>query len=634
MILSALLVLILPTNHRSGPGGDAGQIRLSPSMLINESGFGDPGPLVDEQDADKEHPPTNPYFPGWTAWEYPISVVIDLGGRCRIDHISLYNPGGDNRFQFATGTPAAWRTRDVNLTGYKSWTDFSVDGDTRWLRVTLLKPTSLPELQVYGTRLEPELAPPKPKRRRALPTMDEFVGVNAFIDDPIDKIAPPSGIVREYHPIGWDFEGSDGLRRFQPSGAAGGNLWFFDDYYAKLKAAGATVCPVVWEAPERFFHTKSREAKPISPDANSEDPASYRFHAEHLFQYAARYGHRKVADSLLSLAPGQPRVSGLGTLSYIENWNEPDKAWEGRESRFNPYDLAALSSADYDGDQGRMGKTVGVKNADPSMHLVLGGLTALDLPFLKAIKLWSDTHRNGSFPADAINLHHYSSSSNEQWFKPNGKGISPEDDHLREKLLAIADWRDAAIPERELWVTEFGYDTDPRSPLHVPLIGSMNAEQVQGAWLVREFMALAAARVDRATMFMLRDTNTKGAGVFETCGVVTEKGKEDPKTGWYYMVTLRRRLKGYRFERVVTRESDPVWLYEFVRADGHRAVVAWCPTSEDKHVSGFRLPVTGPGATLVTLANKREDGNETSLVAKDSAVSFDVSETPEIVLLR
>ena len=39
--------------------------------------------------------------------------------------------------------------------------------------------------------------------------MDQFVGTNAFIDDPLDKLAVPVGFVREYHSWQWDTEAPD-----------------------------------------------------------------------------------------------------------------------------------------------------------------------------------------------------------------------------------------------------------------------------------------------------------------------------------------------------------------------------------------------------------------------------------------
>ncbi|RYG19513.1 hypothetical protein EON82_21370 [bacterium] len=618
MILPALAFLTL-----------ADRIRLTPDMVLNESAVGDAALLVDEQDADA---PTRPFFPTWTAWQYPVHVAIELGSECQVDKVSLYSETGGNPIDVSTGKPFAWKAKTVPFGGYQKWFEVPVGERTRWLRLTLTKPTSLPEIVVYGTRLQPVEKPKPVGKRRPLPTMDELIGTNAFIDDPIETIAPVGGIVREYHPWGWDVEGKDGLVRFQPSGAAGGNAWFFDDYYRKLKAAGCTVAPVVWQAPNPLFDYKSKEAKPIAPGSNSEDPLSYRKHAEHFFQYAARYGSRRVEDRLLSLAPGQPRVSGLGLLRYLENWNEPDKNWEGREGWFSPYDLAALSSADYDGHRGRLGRTAGIKNADPSMKLVLGGLAGLNLDLIRAIKLWADAHRGGDFPADVLNLHHYSSSAGEQGWKPDTKAFSPEEDNLRQKLQVFADWRDRNAPDREVWITEFGYDTNPGSPISAPPIGKMTAQEVQGAWLVRGILAAAAARMDRAAMFMLRDVDSKASGVFATCGLVTEKGKWERKPSWYYLAAMRKALKGMRFAAEIPSRNHDVRIYRFDAVKGKaKAYALWCPSREDKRVS-FQFSI-GPGAKRqISLANGHAVGVSRPLPA-NSMVTIEVGETPTFVIV-
>ena len=75
-------------------------------------------------------------------------------------------------------------------------------------------------------------------------------------------------------------------------------------------------------------------------------------------------------------------------LRYLENWNEPDKTWRERTGRFHPYELAAMCSADYDGHRGKLGKTYGVRNADPQMRLSIGGLAGLNLDYLRAMKFW------------------------------------------------------------------------------------------------------------------------------------------------------------------------------------------------------------------------------------------------------
>lgn len=632
-VLVALAVLVAAP--RLGRASER-KLILTPSMLINEVAVGDASLLVDEQGAagdpaaGKGGIPEKTFFPGWQKWPYPVRVAIDLGARHRVSRVFLFNPSGENEVTVSFGKPFAWTDRSVPLKGYRQWNEARLDAETRWLRLTLSRPTSIPEIVVYGEPLEtPRAVAPKPAAKpRAHPAMDQIIGANVFIDDPLDVIAPVCGFAREYHSWLWDVENPDQLRRFQPSAAAGGNAWFFDDYYRGLKQRGVTVAPCIQSSVPSLFGGQNREYKPVADGANPEDPASYALHSTHLFQFAARYGSRPVPDSALDLAPGQPRKSGLGLLRYIENWNEPDRTWNDRQGRFHPYELAAMCSADRDGHQARLGAGKGVRAADPSMKLVLGGLAGLDLEYLRAMKFWADYNRGGSFPADVINLHHYSSTGNEQGFKPNGHGISPEDDHLREKIEAIAAWRDQNVPDAELWLTEFGYDTNPASPLHAPALGSLTPEQVQAAWLVRSYLALAAAGVDRAAMFMLRDVKSSGGGVFETCGLVTEKGQWKPKPSYHAVSALRSRLAGYRFAAEMPSGRPDVRIYRFEKAGSAPIFAIWCPTSEDKRVARFKLPVEGTAATIYALT---DGASGKPAEVRNGAAFVDVGEMPVLV---
>ena len=113
-------------------------------------------------------------------------------------------------------------------------------------------------------------------------------------------------------------------------------------------------------------------------------------------------------------------------------------------------------------------------------------------------------------------------------------------------------------------MTEFGYDTNPASPIHAPKLGGLSAEEVQGAWLLRSYLALAAARIDRAAMFMFRDVKSDGGGVFETSGMVTEKGHWKPKPSYYYTATLKRRLAGIRYAGDIPSGNKDVLIYRFI----------------------------------------------------------------------
>lgn len=631
------------------PAADTSQkIRLAPTMVVNETGFGEAGRLVDEQalagDPRAGHggTPASTWFPEWTAWHYPARAYLDLGRAYRVSDVSLYDGEGSGRVTVSAGRPFRWTPLLADdLSHYNVWNAHPVHVTTRYLEVTLADAeTKAPEIVVYGVPVGPVEAAPVPVIR-PLPTMDRLIGVNAFIDDPLDKMTV-GGFVREYH--NWDWDEGDGKaypgypgnqNKWNPSYGAGGG-WDFDAYYARLKAAGVTVCPAIQGGAAwlRAPGGGKPSDKPVLAGQDASVPASYAAHADHLFQYAARYGRARVADGALKLASDQPRRSGSGLLHYYENWNEEDGWWGGREAYFQPAEFAAMCSADYDGDQGRMGRTFGVKNADAGARLVMGGLAGLNLDYVRTMKAWADVNRGGSFPCDVLNFHHYSNSGGEQ--QKGQVGISPEADDLRGKAAALVDYCRRALPGKEVWVTEFGYDTNPNSPQRAPAIGGYSQEEVQGQWLVRSYLALAAAGVDRAAMFMLRDVNPADATQFSSSGLVTEKGKWEPKASWYYVHTLRDRLAGMRFAGEVPSGDAAVRVYRFKSASGPGgAYVVWRPTSDGSTLAHFTLAagVKAGAATLVTLVKGRASGAASPLPLASGRATLEVSERPVIVLV-
>lgn len=629
------------------------KVPLRPDMVLDEAGrqpsgtqdgvgsLGDEQALAGDPAHGKGGTPVLSWQPGWTKWYYPAHAIIDLGAVYQLSRIYVYDGEGTGHISLAAGEPFAWQPLFTDgLPNYQQWNEHATPVRTRYLEVTLGDVgMKMPELVVYATGVEKLPGAPITPRpaRPAQPPMDQMIGVNAFIDDPLATMAV-AGWVREYHNWNWDEgDGHDyagyphNQNRWNPS-AAGGGGWNFDNYYAKLKRAGMMVAPCI-EGGVSWLHTggNSLEVKPVLAGVDASLPATYAPHADHMFQYAARYGSAKVADGLLKLAPGQPRLSGLGLVHYFENWNEEDGWWRGREGWFSPYEFAAMTSADYDGHQGVLGRTVGIKNADPNAKLVMGGTAGLNLDYLKAMKLWADHYRHGSFPVDVINVHHYSNNGGEQ--QRGTAGISPEADHLKAKLQAFVAYRDSNLPGVEVWLTEFGYDTNPASPQHAPAIAGYAIPEVQGQWLARSYLALAAAGVDRAAMYMLRDVNAADPTQFSSSGLVAAKGSWKPKPSWYYIYTLKNRLAGMRYVGEQAAGNPHVMIYRFKRGvGGGGAYVAWCPTSDGTVESHYELPVAGTKATLVTLTDDQKDGTATPLTMQNGKVGVDVSERPVIVL--
>ena len=484
------------------------------------------------------------------------------------------------------------------------------------------------------------------------PTVGDFMGLNAFIDDDVAKLAAV-GNVREYHDWTWnDGNGAQGYTGYPDNKlqfSVFGGFWDFDAYYSQLTAKKVMVFPCV----EGSVDYLSNAMPPVKSGADATDPASYVAHAAFMYQYAARYGSVKVDPSKLKLDASQTVASGLNVLPYYEDGNEPDATWVHPDGSFlfTPEMTAAMASADYDGNQGKMGATVGIKSADPNAKMVLAGLAGAGpkdfltniTSYLDGMRTWATAHRGGSFPADVINVHDYCFGPDPFGTANPKPGLSPEECKLQDLMASIVSYRDANLPGKELWLTEFGYDTDAKSRLRAPAISGNSAEIVQGQWLVRSFIALMASGLDRAFLFVSRDNCTgddtkcpDNAVQFSTSGVMTEKGQATPKASWYFLATFRARLGAMRYQGSADSGAPNVSIAKFYDAASDTgAYVVWAPTSAATVVSGYALGVSSSltAATLVTLADKSATGTEQALSPTQGKVTLDVTETPSIVLI-
>jgi len=479
-------------------------------------------------------------------------------------------------------------------------------------------------------------------------TMDKFIGANVFVDDPIDKVQAV-GFVREYH--NWrlddggprkDYPGyPNNEMKWSPSYGSHG-WWDFDKYYTKLHDAGVEVSPVIqgnvpWLQGQTEFPFDN---KPLDKaGANSTDPNSYQTKAHHMYQFAARYGATQVPESKLTLAGDQQPKTGTKLIRYIEDWNEQNKYWLGPAAQFSPQEYAALASANYDGHAGTMkegSKTFGVKNADPKMKFVMGGLAGIDLHWIQEMQSWFENNRpDNKFVPDVINVHHYSWKNGFNW-QGGGPARSPEEDNFKERMKAVVDYRDANLPNVEVWVSEFGWDTNPGSPLCPPVIGPFDIQEVQAQWLVRAYLAFAAAGVDRAQMYMLRDVDSQSTGWFSSSGLTSVKDFWTPKKSWYYVYTMKNALKNMQFLSEQTTADSSVLVYKFKDINSAKgAYVVWAKTKSNYTVKGFPLKLGGSPASAkkVELTVNSTEGTTTALKIRQRQVLIDVTERPVFVLV-
>jgi hypothetical protein len=151
-------------------------------------------------------------------------------------------------------------------------------------------------------------------------------------------------------------------------------------------------------------------------------------------------------------------------------------------------------------------------------------------------------------------------------------------------------------------------------------------------------LELAAAGVDRAFTFSLADANSAGYGRYGSSGLLTDPWSNfQPKISWWYVYSLKNRLKGLRFEAEQTSGNSNVKVYRFKDSGGVvKAYAVWCPTSNQTSVNNYLLTLQGApaNAALVTLQAGDPDGVRTALTISAGKVTLpSVSERPVFVLV-
>lgn len=312
-----------------------------------------------------------------------------------------------------------------------------------------------------------------------------------------------------------------------------------DEYLIAMKAAGTEVVFTLTGSPD-YLNGKTEGYRtnnwpPVKVGANRSDPASYFEFAQICKAVAARYGS-KTQDGAYKVDPAGPRwngdpeqqyKSGMGLLKYLEPGNEFDRWWDiGTDKYLTSIEQAALMVACYDA----------IKQADPAMKVVMPGLTGFDLKRLHEIETWCKSNGR-KFPADVVNVHHYSSTGNVRGQHPQtwqiNSGCAPENDRDFDTVKDIVAW--AKLLGMPVWVTEFGYDTNPGSQLYPVDLHGKPPEQVQAEWLIKTIDLYKKYGVERAYIFTLADEPNPNAGTFTSSGLL--KGES---SGYQEKVAMKK----------------------------------------------------------------------------------------------
>jgi hypothetical protein len=192
---------------------------------------------------------------------------------------------------------------------------------------------------------------------------------------------------------------------------------------------------------------------------------------------------------------------------------------------------------------------------------------------------------------DVINVHTYSTLEKSATSENTWNRSYPEDSTLQ--YLKVIDeaiaWRNSNASDKEVWVTEFGYDActpeamKTRKDWMLKLNWQGASDSMQAQYLVRSFLVFAARDVKRAYLYYYNDDDEAG---FHAASGLTRHF--NPKMSFWAVRQLYQTLGDYRFRRVVKRNAGELYIFEFEQVRERSCF----PLHRINQCSGRRLWIT------------------------------------------
>ena len=564
-------------------------------------------------------------------YDSKFEVTVDFEVKKHVDAIYLFFKEAGHPITVQVGTAFNYETTIEFVSTSNGWNKVPIDKDTRYVNFIFKNSPADPpyEIMVYGYDLGEVIEQPEQVNHNK--TLGYLVGINGHSkpggNSTSDLVC--AGYFRDY--TGWGAGYHVGNYPSIATDFTGGVYSQMDVYYKVLKNDKTESVPCF-----EFYLTRS----PAHIEGSDKmSPSSYVMYGEFLYQYTLRYGNNPANTEDLVKIIGKRKTLNKNLISWIELGNEPN----GEDSTgYTPYQLAALTSVAYDGHCGTVtapsGSGVGIKNADPNIKVAMSGLAGIGTRYIKTMCFWLRNNRpDGLVSMDAFNVHTYCRTV----ITYNGYGIevgiSPEAANLAGQLGDLIEFRNKYYPEKEIWLTEFGWDTNQSYATEgsAHAYGPYTGRQVQAMWLVRSYLILSSIGVDRAAMYMASDCGAEATstGKYGTSGVITTSGEK--KDSYYYIYTLKNKMNDMYFVETLDSGNEDVWIYKYENGQGKTCYALWCPTADNVRVDNFQLNVgNATTITLTEMAYGEKSGVDTALTATNGTVSVNVSECPIIVTVE
>ncbi len=653
-------------NMTSGPTNGVQKMTITRNQVYDLSGYaggggGNPYNLFDENAfVDPRNEPSGDVYVPVTNCQPTIHpaiyfhgkegsrIVVDLKIPYSVKEIYLYDRSltADSCWIYA-GNFKNWKKivsiGTVSQTGNWGWKKISLDEETRFIMIRFSSyETAITEMVLYGIPRQAVAEESNFSIHKGLTKtpLGQFLGVNYIMENEPQWLKPFHYSRLYNFTLDYDNDTSRNENRVRFNmlhygyynkdkgkyifdidtlkNINQGNIWF------SIRGVSKWMSDMGYTDKDRPMNR---------PSLNTEDPASYSRHAEMMWHMAAFFGYNKVDTNLLSLS-NKPLQSGRGSMSIYENGNEEDATWVGN-NYCSPYEYFAQSTADWDGDEARLGNRYGIHSADPQARLMMSGLIGLDTDRVKVYGLLTENLRNDHqfIWQGGIQYHYYAQGK--------GRGISPEADSMRLKLTKVADCSFRIAPGVKCFLGENGYDKSPVSWQATPLIPGLSASQSQGIMLLRSINATFFSGFDAYILYWLSDDNPEDdPRVYLTSGILRKipNGKTKVYPGWYYISTLVTRLGKYRPDKVV-REKGDVWVYRYrhVEQPDSVAYFVYKPTVNGSRLTSYYLETGKTAGNMVrkiSFLDESDIGKEEIIPVLDGRIEVPVEEKPVLLLYK
>jgi hypothetical protein len=203
------------------------------------------------------------------------------------------------------------------------------------------------------------------------------------------------------------------------------------------------------------------------------------------------------------------------------------------------------------------------------------------------------------------------------------------------------DWCKKTLPDKPVWLTEFGWDTYSTASKHSYVFAP--APQ-QANYIIRSYFVALKMGFEKAFLFMDKDPDSDNTLQYSSSGIISDQVSGlTKKPSFYYLATLQNVLGSAVLDSIESYRlptgNNEVFCFKFMNGNNESVYAIWTRVKNSKTDSGTTLNYSldlgyqPEYANLITLKDKDLDGVKTSIGINGKTLQLNLSETPQFVVV-